>query len=71
MPLLLGSNASASIEELFGNDADDLWILGDSATRIKHNKKFVYESLINNTLGLEIISCLEKISLNHTIIALH
>ncbi|MEK5175639.1 HAD-IIB family hydrolase [Heyndrickxia sp. FSL W8-0496] len=57
------------IEELFGEDADDLWILGDSATRIKHNKKFVYESLINNTLGLEIISCLEKISLYHTIIA--
>jgi hydroxymethylpyrimidine pyrophosphatase-like HAD family hydrolase len=25
------------LEELFGEDAHDLWILGDSATRIKHN----------------------------------
>lgn len=57
------------IEELFGNDADDLWILGDSATRIKHNKKFVYESLLSNKLGLEIIRLLEEISLEHTIIA--
>ena len=57
------------IEELFGDDADDLWILGDSATRIKHNKKFVYESLLSNKLGLEIIHLLEEISLEHTIIA--
>ncbi|WP_246202574.1 HAD-IIB family hydrolase [Virgibacillus doumboii] len=57
------------VEELFGDDASDLWILGDSATRIKHNGEFVYESLLNNKLGLEIIRSLEEISLEHTIIA--
>jgi len=57
------------VEELFGEDANDLWILGDSATRIKHNGEFVYESLLNNKLGLEIIQLLEEISLEHTIIA--
>ncbi|MEW9677674.1 HAD family hydrolase [Lentibacillus sp. L22] len=57
------------VEELFGNDAHDLWILGDSATRIKHNGEFVYESLLSNQLGLEIIRLLEEISLDHTIIA--
>lgn len=57
------------VEELFGEDADDLWILGDSATRIKHNGEFVYESLLSNQLGLEIIQLLEEISLEHTIIA--
>lgn len=46
-----------------------MWILGDSATRIKHNGKFVYESLLSNELGLAIIRLLEEISLNHTIIA--
>lgn len=57
------------VEELFGGDANDLWILGDSATRIKHNGEFVYESLLSNKLGLEIIQLLEEISLDHTIIA--
>ncbi|WP_242985921.1 hypothetical protein [Oceanobacillus zhaokaii] len=36
------------VEELFGEDLENLWILGDSATRIKHNGKFVYESLLSN-----------------------
>lgn len=57
------------VEELFGDVANDLWILGDSATRIKHNGEFVYESLLSNKLGMEIIHLLEKISLEHTIIA--
>ncbi|RTR29196.1 HAD family phosphatase [Robertmurraya yapensis] len=57
------------VEELFGEDAEGLWILGDSATRIKHNGEFVYESLLSNKLGLEIIRLLEEISLEHTIIA--
>lgn len=57
------------VEEIFGEDAEDLWILGDSATRIKHNKEFIYESLLGNKLGLEIIQFLEEISLEHTIIA--
>jgi Cof subfamily protein (haloacid dehalogenase superfamily) len=57
------------VEELFGEDAENLWILGDSATRIKHNGEFVYENLLSNQLGLEIIQLLEEISLDHTIIA--
>ncbi|CQR55655.1 HAD-IIB family hydrolase [Paenibacillus riograndensis] len=57
------------VEELFGDDANDLWILGDSATRIKHNREFVYENLLSNKLGLEIIQQLEEISLDHIIIA--
>lgn len=57
------------VEELFGDDAKDLWILGDSATRIKHNGEFVYESLLSNQVGLEIIKRLEEIHQDHTIIA--
>ncbi|WP_010094699.1 HAD family hydrolase [Ornithinibacillus scapharcae] len=57
------------VEELFGDDAADFWILGDSATRIKHHGEFVYESLLSNKLGLEIIQLLEEISLEHTVIA--
>ena len=57
------------IEELFGEDANDLWILGDSATRIKHQGEFIYESLLENEKGLSIISELERISPTHTIIA--
>lgn len=57
------------VEELFGEDAADLWILGDSATRIKHNGEFVYESLLPNELGLEIIQELEDMDMGHTIIA--
>lgn len=57
------------VEELFGDDAEDLYILGDSATRIKHNGEFIYESLLRNELGQEIIQTLEQISSDHTIIA--
>lgn len=57
------------VEELFGDLANDIWILGDSATRIKHQGEFVYESLIPNTLGLSVIRKLETISSDHVIIA--
>lgn len=57
------------VEELFGEDANDLWILGDSATRIKHQGRFIYESLLENKKGLNIIDELERISATHTIIA--
>lgn len=58
------------VEELFGPElASDLWILGDSATRIKYQGEFVYQSLLPNQLGLRIIQQLEKISLEYTIIA--
>ncbi|MBU0444358.1 HAD-IIB family hydrolase [Bacillus velezensis] len=57
------------VEALFGEDVKDFWILGDSATRIKKNGTFVYESLISNEAGLSIIGALEKISCGHSIIA--
>ena len=39
------------VEELFGEDAKDLWLLGDSATRIKHNGEFVYVFLLSDEFG--------------------
>lgn len=58
------------IEEIFGEeDTKDLWIMGDSATRIKYNGEYVYESLLSNELGLQIIEKLEEIADDYTIIA--
>jgi hydroxymethylpyrimidine pyrophosphatase-like HAD family hydrolase len=42
------------VEELFDTDiSKNIWILGDSATRIKHEGKYIYESLLPNKLGLQ------------------
>ncbi len=57
------------VEEIFGDDKQGIWILGDSATRIKHNGEFIYQSLIPNQIGLEVIEELEAIKENQTIIA--
>lgn len=58
------------VEELFGPEASkDIWILGDSATRIKHQGQYVYESLLPNTVGREIIQTLDSIASDHVIIA--
>lgn len=57
------------IEELFLEDADGMWILGDSATRIKRAGAYVYESLLPNEIDRQIIRQLEKLDLGHTIIA--
>ncbi|HJG22214.1 Cof-type HAD-IIB family hydrolase [Enterococcus durans] len=58
------------VEELFGPElSKDLWILGDSATRIKHNNEYVYESLLPNNLGIKLINKLEEIANDYTIIA--
>lgn len=58
------------VEELFGEeDAKKLWILGDSATRIKYAGEYVYQSLIPNALGRKIIEKLEAIASDHIIIA--
>lgn len=58
------------VEELFGPElSKELFILGDSATRIKLNGGYIYESLLPNELGLEIIQKLEEIADDHTIIA--
>lgn len=56
------------VEELLGPDAKDFYILGDSATRIKHNHQYVYQSLLANQIGLAIVAKLEQISQAHTII---
>lgn len=58
------------VEELFGPEfLKDIWILGDSATRIKRNGQYIYESLLPNETGLQIINKLEEIASDHTIIA--
>lgn len=57
------------VEELFGEVSKDFWILGDSATRIKHQGEYVYQSLLNNALGLDIITQLEAIEGDHIVIA--
>ena len=55
------------VEELFGPElSKDLWILGDSATRIKHNNEYVYESLLPNDLGIKLINKLEEIANDYT-----
>jgi Cof subfamily protein (haloacid dehalogenase superfamily) len=60
---------SERVEELFGAYSDKIWIVGDSATAIKHNGKFVYRSFIQNALGQRIIKTLEQVSKEHVIIA--
>lgn len=58
------------VEELFGEElSQEIWILGDSATRIKHRGQYVYESLLKNALGLTIIEKLEQIASDHVVIA--
>ncbi|QIZ51021.1 HAD family phosphatase [Dickeya zeae] len=57
------------VEELFGTPVADFWILGDSATRIRHRGKYVYQSLIDNALGQEMIATLDAVNQEHVIIA--
>ncbi|WP_291292814.1 HAD family hydrolase [Enterococcus sp.] len=57
------------VEELFGEEAAKIWILGDSATRIKHQGEYVFESLLPNALGQRLIQQLEQVADDHVIIA--
>lgn len=57
------------VEALFGDLVEDVWILGDSATRIKRNGNFVYESLLPKEVGRNIIMAIETLAPNVTIIA--
>nr|WP_279114144.1 HAD family hydrolase [Enterobacter soli] len=57
------------VEELFGELSKDIWIVGDSATRIKHKGNFAFQSLIDNATGKAIINTLEEVSSTHVIIA--
>ena len=57
------------VEELFADYCDKIWIVGDSATTIKHKGEFIYRSFIQNQLGQRIINTLEQVSQEHVIIA--
>lgn len=57
------------VEELFGEYSKDIWIVGDSATRIKRNDNFAFQSLIDNATGKAIINKLEEVSSTQVIIA--
>ncbi|WP_265456409.1 HAD-IIB family hydrolase [Enterococcus sp. HY326] len=58
------------VEKLFGEEfANDLWILGDSATRIKHQGEYVFESLLPNKIGMALIKKLMEIHNDYVIIA--
>ena len=57
------------VEELFGDFSKDIWIVGDSATRIKYQGEFAFQSLIDNALGLAIINTLQEASQSHVVIA--
>ncbi|MBK0040752.1 MULTISPECIES: Cof-type HAD-IIB family hydrolase [unclassified Leuconostoc] len=48
------------VEELFNDEKKDIWILGDSATRIKLNGDYIYESLLPNEIGKMIIKTLKE-----------
>ncbi len=57
------------VEEIFGEFSRDMWIVGDSATRIKHKGEYVFQSLICNELGRRIIHRLQELNPHHVIIA--
>lgn len=57
------------VEELLGAQSDDFWILGDSATRIKHRGEIIYQSLLSNQLGLDIIRKAKSVKGSHVVIA--
>jgi Cof subfamily protein (haloacid dehalogenase superfamily) len=56
------------VEEIFDTDYYDFYIIADSAARIKHQHKFIYQSLLDNALGLKIIASLISINEKYAII---
>lgn len=48
------------IEELFGSFARDFYIIGDSAARIKHKGKYIYEKLLDSFSAEKIINFFAK-----------
>ena len=61
--------SSARVEALFPEISDEIWILADSATRIKYQGKFLYEQLLDNQIALALISRLQAIHSDQIIIA--
>lgn len=53
--------SSARVETLFPEISDEIWILGDSATRIKYQGKCIYEQLLDNQIALALIARLQAI----------
>ena len=62
-------NRSTGSRRCWGAQSANFWILGDSATRIKHQGRYVYQSLLGNALGLAIIRRLERLPGEHIVIA--
>ena len=56
------------VEEILGEDNQDFYIMGDSAARIKHQGKYIYQSFLNKATGLDIIKRLASINEHHAII---
>lgn len=56
------------VEELLEEEKEGVWILGDSATRIKKDGEVIFESLIENSLGERILEKLEEVSAQQTLI---
>lgn len=61
--------SSARVEALFPEINDEIWILADSATRIKYQGKFLYEQLLDNQIALAIIARLQVTHSDQIIIA--
>jgi hypothetical protein len=52
------------VEKIFGEElSEDLWILGDSATRIKNKGNYVLQPLLPNKVGMNIIAKLNELQM--------
>ena len=56
------------VEELFGEMAKDIWIVGDSASRIQHGDEMVYAFTISNKEGKKLIAELLKANQDQAIV---
>lgn len=52
------------VEELFASNSADIWIMGDSATRIIHNKKLIREFPMEKNIALQIINTIRQFDTN-------
>lgn len=57
------------VEAIVGKLANNTFIVGDSATRIRYNQQNIFEETIPNQLGLKIIEAIKMIDDEQTIIA--
>ena len=56
------------VENIVGDLAQDTFIVGDSATRIKYNGSFIYNDTIDHHKGQEIIQAISEIDPTQTIL---